>query len=115
MRFLAAADAGVIPLQHWPNHEIALITKFFEYAHARLPLLVSDVRTMARATRDNGLGEVFRADDVDDYVRAVGRVLAEPARYRAGYDRPGLLDGWTWEAQAEVLEGVYRRLLPGRG
>jgi glycosyltransferase involved in cell wall biosynthesis len=26
-RFLAAADVGLIPIHHWPNHEIALITK----------------------------------------------------------------------------------------
>ncbi|WP_422774817.1 glycosyltransferase family 4 protein [Plantactinospora sp. WMMC1484] len=109
--FLAGADAGVIPIQHWPNHEIALITKFFEYSHARLPLVVSDVRTMAETVRSTGQGEVFRAEEVDDYVRAVRAVLADPARYRAAYDRPELLAAWTWQAQAEVLAGVYRRLL----
>ncbi|MFY1669931.1 glycosyltransferase family 4 protein [Plantactinospora sp. WMMB334] len=109
--FLAGADAGVIPIQHWPNHEIALITKFFEYSHARLPLVVSDVRTMAETVRSTGQGEVFRAEEVDDYVRAVRAVLADPARYRAAYDRPGLLAAWTWQAQAEVLDAVYRRLL----
>ncbi|MEV0427371.1 glycosyltransferase family 4 protein [Micromonospora sp. NPDC050495] len=112
--FLSAADAGVIPIHHWPNHEIALITKFFEYSHARLPLVVSDVKTMAGTVRDTGQGEVFRAEDVADYVRAVRAVLAEPDRYRAAYDRPGLLESWTWEAQAEVMDAVYRRLLPER-
>ncbi|MER7459759.1 glycosyltransferase family 4 protein [Micromonospora sp. NPDC126480] len=111
--FLAGADAGVIPIHHWPNHEIALITKFFEYSHARLPLVVSDVKTMAGTVRSTGQGEVFRAQDVADYVRAVRAVLGDPARYRAAYDRPGLLQSWTWEAQAEVLDAVYRRLLPG--
>ncbi|MGI5212433.1 glycosyltransferase [Plantactinospora sp. CA-290183] len=110
--FLAGADVGVIPIHHWPNHEIALITKFFEYSHARLPIVVSDVRTMAQTVRSTGQGEVFRAGDVADYVRAVRAVLADPDRYRAAYDRPGLLDGWTWASQAEILEGVYRRLLP---
>ncbi|MCW3815015.1 glycosyltransferase family 4 protein [Micromonospora sp. DR5-3] len=110
--FLASADAGVIPIHHKPNHELALITKFLEYSHARLPIVVSDVRTMADTVRETGQGEVFRAEDVADYLRAVRAVLADPARYRAAYDRPGLLDGWTWEAQAEVLEGVYRRLRP---
>ncbi|MDW5329355.1 glycosyltransferase family 4 protein [Plantactinospora sp. KLBMP9567] len=109
--FLAGADVGVIPIHHWPNHEIALITKFFEYAHARLPLVVSDVRTMAETVRSTGQGEVFRAEDVDDYIRAVRAVLADRERYRAAYDRPGLLAGWTWRAQAEILTGVYRRLL----
>ncbi|MBO1337578.1 glycosyltransferase family 4 protein [Streptomyces sp. VRA16 Mangrove soil] len=110
--FLSGADVGLIPIHHWPNHELALITKFMEYAHARLPIVVSDVRTMAAAVRENGQGEVFRAEDTGDFVRAVRAVLADPGRYRAAYDTPGLLDSWTWEAQAEVLDGVYRRLLP---
>ncbi|MFF0467927.1 glycosyltransferase [Micromonospora zamorensis] len=110
--FLASADVGVIPIHHWPNHEIALITKFFEYSHARLPLVVSDVQTMAATVRSTGQGEVFRADDVDHHVRALRLVLADPQRYREAYERPGLLSGWTWEAQATVLDELYSRLLP---
>ncbi|MGX7671863.1 glycosyltransferase family 4 protein [Plantactinospora sp. DSM 117369] len=110
--FLSAADVGVIPIHHWPNHEIALITKFFEYSHARLPLVVSDVKTMAETVRSTGQGEVFRAEDLTDFLRAVRAVLADQERYRAAYDRPGLLAEWTWEAQAKVLDEVYRRLLP---
>ncbi|WP_428814832.1 glycosyltransferase family 4 protein [Streptomyces albus subsp. chlorinus] len=112
--FLAEADAGAIPLHHWPNHEIALITKFFEYAHARLPLVVSDVETMAATTRETGQGEVFRAEDTADYVRAVRAVLADPERYRAAYARPGLLERWTWEAQAHTLDALYTGLLHDR-
>ncbi|MGY0003728.1 glycosyltransferase family 4 protein [Micromonospora sp. I033] len=110
--FVAPADLGVIPIHHKPNHEIALITKFFEYAHGRLPMVVSDVKTMAEATRATGQGEVFRAEDLDDYLRAVRAVLEDPQRYRAAYDRPGVLEQWTWEAQARVMDEVYTRLLP---
>jgi glycosyltransferase involved in cell wall biosynthesis len=111
--FLAAADIGVIPIHHWPNHEIALITKFFEYSHARLPIVVSDVKAMSEMVRATGQGEVFRAEDEDDYVRAVDAVLSNPKRYRAVYDdRPDLLRAWTWEAQTEILDGVYAQLLP---
>ncbi len=110
-RFLSAADCGVIPVHHYLNYEIALITKFFEYSHARLPLVVSDVRTMAGTVRATGQGEVFRAGDAADYARAVRAVLAEPARYRAAYDKPGLLDDWTWDAQAKVVDETYTRLM----
>jgi glycosyltransferase involved in cell wall biosynthesis len=112
VEFLSSADAGVIPIHHWPNHEIALITKFFEYAHARLPMIVSDVRTMAETTRAVGLGEVFRAEDVDDFVRVVKIVMSDTEKYRAAYDRPGLLENWTWEAQAKILDDIYGNLLP---
>jgi glycosyltransferase involved in cell wall biosynthesis len=112
--FLSAADVGVIPIHHWPNHEIALIQKFFEYSHARLPIVVSDVKTMAETVQSTGQGEVFRAEDVADYVRAVRAVLADPSRYRAAYDKPGLLESWTWETQVSILDAVYSRLLPDR-
>ncbi|NUR83746.1 MAG: glycosyltransferase family 4 protein, partial [Nonomuraea sp.] len=112
--FLAGADVGVIPIHHWPNHEIALITKFFEYSHARLPVVVSDVRTMAETVRETGQGEVFEAEDLAGYVRAVREVLDAPERYRKVYDDPELLRGWTWDAQADVLDGVYRGLI-GKG
>ncbi|WP_229870152.1 glycosyltransferase family 4 protein [Streptomyces phaeofaciens] len=111
--FLASADLGVIPIHHWPNHEIALITKFFEYSHARLPLVVSDVKTMGEMVQSTGQGEVFRAEDIEDYVRAVKSVLGDADRYRDVYDRDGLLDEWTWEAQADLLDKVYTRLVPG--
>jgi glycosyltransferase involved in cell wall biosynthesis len=110
-RFLSSADAGVIPIHHWPNHEIALITKFMEYSHARLPLVVSDVKTMGGVTEFTGQGEVFRAEDLEDFLRAVKAVLADPDRYRAVYDKPGVLDQWTWEAQAEILDDLYSTLL----
>lgn len=108
--YLSEADVGVIPLHHWPNHEIALITKFFEYSHARLPIVVSDVRSMAEAVRETGQGEVFTAGDVESFLAATRGVLAAPERYRAAYT-PTLLEAWTWDAQADVLDGVYRSLL----
>lgn len=113
VRFVSTADAGVHPMHHWLNHEIALPNKYFEYAQARLPIIVSDVRAMAEMTRKLGNGEVFQAQDIEDYIRAVRAVLADPARYRAAYDRPGLLAGWTWRAQAKVLDEVYTRALAG--
>jgi glycogen(starch) synthase len=110
--FLSSADVGVIPINHWPNHEIQLITKYFEYAHARLPMVVSDVRVMAETARDLGHGEVFTAGDVESFVTAVRAVLSDPQRYRDAYTDEQLR-AWTWETQAEVLDGVYARVLSG--
>ena len=111
--YLSSADVGVIPIQHYPNHEIALITKFFEYSHARLPILVSDVRAMSRQVRETGQGEVFAADDVDDFVRAARKILAAPEQYRAVLDGLHLETRWTWEEQAETLAAVYARAVEG--
>lgn len=108
--YVAEADIGVHPTLHHPNHEISLASKFFEYSQAHLPIVVSDVKTMAAMVRRTGQGEVFTAGDIDDYVRAITAVLADPQRYRAAYDKPGLLEEWTWEGQADVLDRLYTRL-----
>jgi glycosyltransferase involved in cell wall biosynthesis len=110
--YLAGADAGLVPLLHRPNHEISLVTKYMEYAQARLPLVVSDVRVMGAFTREYGLGEVFRVEDGAPGLAAAARaVLADPSRYRAAYDAAAeVLAELTWEEQARVLTGLYRRL-----
>lgn len=108
--FLSGADVGVHPILHFPNHEISLATKFLEYSHARLPIVVSDVKTMAETVRQTGQGEVFEAGNLDDFLRAVNAVLADPDRYRQAYDAPGLLEQWTWEHSADALDAVYDRL-----
>jgi glycosyltransferase involved in cell wall biosynthesis len=109
--YYASADVGLIPILHYPNHEIALITKYFEYTHAGLPIVTSDVETMAMTTREIGNGEVFAADDHEDLARAVRVVLADPDRYREAYTSD-LLHHWSWESQAEVLAAAWDRVAP---
>ena len=108
--YLASATVGVIPLLHRPNHEVALITKYYEYLHAGLPIVVSDVRAMADHTRGLGNGEVFTAGRTDSFVAAVQAVLADPDRYTAAYQRPGLLEEYSWEVQAQLLDQLYRQV-----
>jgi glycogen synthase len=112
------ADAGLVPLRHRANHEISLVTKYLEYVQAGVPLVVSDVRTMAAFTREHGLGEVFGVGAGDEpdaaaLAAAAARVLADPERYRTAYRaaRP-VLDTLTWEAQTRALTALYERVAP---
>ena len=91
--FLSAADVGIIPIHHWPNHEIALITKFFEYSHERLPIVVSV--TCAQCRRwcvIRGKARSSRQRTCRTWCALSAAVLADPQRYRAAYEMPGLLD-----------------------
>jgi glycosyltransferase involved in cell wall biosynthesis len=110
--YIASADVGVFPAVHLPNHEVDLPTKFYEYAQARLPMVVSDVKTTAETTRQLGVGEVFVAEDEADYLRAVRAVLDDPKRYAEAYDAAQpVLSQWMWDHQADVLDEVYTSLL----
>ena len=113
--YIASADVGVFPGLHLPNHEVDLPTKIYEYAQARLPMVVSDLKTTGETVGRLGIGEVFVAEDVDDYIRAVRLVLDDPDRYQQAYDdAQPVLSQWMWENQAEALNGVYASLVGDR-
>ena len=111
--YIASADVGVCPSIHMPNHEVDLPTKYYEYAQARIPILVSDLKTTSETTRRLGIGEVFTAGDVDSFVRAARETLADRDRYLKAYDAAQpVLREWMWANQAEVLDSVYESLAP---
>lgn len=112
--FIRGADVGVIPIHHQLNHEISLITKYFDYVHAGLPIVVSDVETMSRTTRELGNGEVFTAGSTAEFVAAIRKVLDRKADYTAVYT-PELVRDWSWEAQSERLIALYDTLVPPHG
>jgi glycosyltransferase involved in cell wall biosynthesis len=112
--YISSADVGVFPGLHLPNHEVDLPTKIYEYAQARLPMVVSDLKTTGDTVGRLGIGEVFVAEDVDDYVRAVRQVLEDPDRYQKAYDEAqSVLSEWMWERQADVLDDVYTSVIAG--
>lgn len=111
-RFLSTADMGIHPMQAGPiNHEIALPNKFFEYSHAKLPLVVSDVKTLSAEVRRLGNGEVFASGDLASLVAAVEKVLVDPDAYRAAYRDPAVLAEYTWERQVHQYVGLYEELI----
>lgn len=112
---IASADAGVFPALKYFNHEVDLPTKFYEYAHARLPIVTSDCKTTADTVQRLGIGEVFPAEDLDSYLAAVREVLTNRDRYRKAYDEAAsILAEWTWDNQAQVLDQVYASLVRRR-
>jgi glycosyltransferase involved in cell wall biosynthesis len=107
--FVEGATAGVVPSLHVPNHEISLPTKYYEYALAGLPVVVSDIAVVARTTRELGNGEVFRAGDAAACTAAARLVIEAPGPYRAPYTAE-LRDSFTWQRQVPGLLAVYERL-----
>lgn len=113
MDLIRDADVGMVPLLHRPNHEISLVTKYLEYLHAGLPVVCSDVRTMAEFTRTHGLGEVFPAGDPAGLVRAVNAVLSEPMSYRRRVAESRAVRETAWTVQEHILLDVYERAQRG--
>jgi glycosyltransferase involved in cell wall biosynthesis len=106
--YLRSATIGLSPLLHAPNHDIAVTNKFCEYIGAGLPIITSDTPAQADLVTELDLGAVYTAGDVDDFARAVSKVLADRDRIAQRIaDDPELKHRFSWAAQAEVLRSVY--------
>lgn len=104
--FSSDATSGVIPILHYPNHEISLVTKYFEYLHARIPIIVSDVKTMAEEVLLQGNGLVFTAGLANELAECFIRITAERARFTAAITE-AMLDEYSWEHQGDKLVAAH--------
>lgn len=104
--FSSDATSGVIPILHYPNHEISLVTKYFEYLHARIPIIVSDVKTMAEEVLLQGNGLVFTAGLADELADRFIQIAAERALFTSAITE-SMLDEYSWERQGDKLVSAH--------
>ena len=107
--YLSTADLGLVASHHSPNHEESLPTKFAEYLHAGLPLVVSDLKTVSGFVRRTGVGEVFEAGSAVALADAVRRGLERREQLVARITDE-LLDDLSWERQSEKLLSLYTQV-----
>lgn len=107
--YIADSTAGMNPAVHHPNHELSCFTKFYEYLHARLPIVTSDVKTMAHETVTRNIGTVFVAENSIDCARAMDDLFREVESHRLAITVE-LINEWSWEVQAQKLSEIYAKI-----
>lgn len=109
--YLSGADIGVSAiLGDAASYDMALPNKLFEFLHAGLTVVTSDLAGMSAFVREHDLGEVFAQGDPADCARALRAAMARPSRP----DVDHLREAWSWQSQEQALLGVYRSLLGDR-
>lgn len=107
--YISSADVGLIPFRVHGNADLGVPTKFREYVQAGLPVVVNDSGISADELRVRGIGEAYETGSATSLANAIGRVLAQPERYRS-HITGELLHEYSWEKQEEVLAQVYSAL-----
>jgi len=108
--FIRTADVGIHGLVHYPNAEVAMPNKMFEYLHAGLPLVVSDVASMRCFVEENGIGRSFQAGDAGSCAEAIRFTLANNTELRRHISSP-LKEKYSWEEQERKIQAIYEQLL----
>jgi len=108
--YIRSADVGTHGLIHYPNGEVAMPNKMFEYLQAGIPMAVSDVAEMKRFVEHHGIGCVFEAENVQSCAEALQEVLNRRSEY-AGNISSVLKEEYSWQSQAAKLKSIYENLL----
>ncbi len=107
---LAQATVGLCLIQPvCTSYELTLPNKLFEYAAAGVPVLASDMPTMAALVRKNGLGEVVPADDTRAIAAALERLAQPDRRGEAAQRALAFVQANNWASESVALAEVYRR------
>jgi glycosyltransferase involved in cell wall biosynthesis len=109
--FLRGVDVGLIPGLSFPSHEMSLPNKLFEYLHAGVPIVCSELESLGAFVREHGVGVTFPPGDADGLAAAVRKVLEGNQRYRSACEDAELLRRYSWSEQADELRRVYSGLL----
>jgi glycosyltransferase involved in cell wall biosynthesis len=108
----AGADVGLAPyLPVGLNNQLAAPNKLFEYLHAGIAIAGSDLPDIRTVVDRHKVGAVFDAADPSSIVSAVKELIASPDELRAMKARAREASSlYTWDAQVEVLLGIYEGL-----
>lgn len=107
---MRAAAVGVVPHRRNPHTDTTMPNKIYQYLWAGLPVVTSDAAPMARLVRSAACGIVARSADPPSYAEALVRLLDRDERAR--FASRARAAARTWDEEAPVLIGVYRRLAP---
>jgi glycosyltransferase involved in cell wall biosynthesis len=108
----AGADVGLAPyLPVGLNNMLAAPNKLFEYLHAGIAIAGSDLPDIRRVVDQHRVGAVFDAADARSIADAVRQLISAPDELAAMKRRAREASAlYTWDAQVDVLLGVYDKL-----
>lgn len=91
-------------------------TKLFEYMAAGLPTVASDLPHQVTTLSDANNGLLAKPEDPNSFVDAICQLAAdrERARQLGLNGQRCFVERYSWESQANVIQGLYERVMRGR-
>jgi glycosyltransferase involved in cell wall biosynthesis len=110
--YVASADIGITTIQATcRSYYYALPNKLFEYIHAGIPVIGSDLPEIANVIRTYEVGEVVDPDDPDAIARSIQNLIEDSVWYKKARDNTRrAAEVYNWERESEKLLNLYERL-----
>ena len=109
--FTGSADLGFCLIEDLClSYRLCLPNKFFEYAMAGLPILVSDLPEMRKLVEQYDCGVVCESLTPDGIVNGLKKLLSKDL-VKLGKNARKMAEDHSWEVQEEKLLRLYDKVL----
>ena len=108
--FTGSADLGFCLIEDLClSYKFCLPNKFFEYAMAGIPILVSDLPEMRKLVEEYDCGVVCDSISPDGIVRGLRKLLARDLK-KLGKNARKMAEAHSWEVQEKKLLNLYDKV-----
>lgn len=109
--YTGSADIGISLIEDvCLSYRYCLPNKFFEFAMAGLPIVVSDLPEMRRMVEDYDCGVVCSSPEPASIIRSIDTVLSGDM-VRAGLNARQMAEENSWERQEHKLLTLYEKII----
>jgi glycosyltransferase involved in cell wall biosynthesis len=107
--YYSASDLVIVPHK---SYHIAFSGPLSLAVENHRPVLASDKGEIGNFVRKYGIGETFRSEDWDDFIRLMNGMYEKYRKGRFGYGFEKCIQENSWESMAQRISGIYAAL-PG--
>ncbi|HCA82648.1 MAG TPA: glycosyltransferase [Flavobacteriales bacterium] len=112
MQYTRNSDIGItLDKDSNLNYKFSLPNKLFDFIHAGIPVLASDLPEVKRITLGYKTGHIVSSHDPKTIAAAIKKMMDDPKEMEAmrNNTKTAALD-LTWEKECETLNKIYRAL-----
>ena len=110
--YTASSDLGIVLIEDTClSYRLSLPNKLFEYLHAGLPVICSDLPEIAQVVRDYQVGELTDPDDPAAIAGNIDNILSDPIRYaQLKANAAKASEEFNWQNESKKLLMIYTML-----
>jgi glycosyltransferase involved in cell wall biosynthesis len=104
--FISSATFGFQGLPSYPNADLALPNKLFEYMHAKIPVVSSDLFLISDFLSSFSLGMVYQNKNLQSLSKAFIDICRSAEDFNTSFSKE-LLYEYSWETQFKQVSLFY--------
>jgi glycosyltransferase involved in cell wall biosynthesis len=112
MQYTHCSDVGVsLDKPGNPNYEMSLPNKLFDYIHAGIPVLVSDLKEPARIVKQFNIGRICKNHSPEEIAENINFMRREKEQYKqwkANTEKAAAQ--LSWKEERKTLENIYQEI-----